>query len=101
MKPKPENTSKTDLAGYEVLVAVCGGIAAYKVCQVASELVQRGAGVSVAMTKAAMYKGLHEHDLAAHMDYEVYIMNILFSTEDFKEGMTSLWEKRDATFKGR
>ncbi len=42
-----------DLDGYETLVAVCGGIAAYKVCQVVSELVQRGAGVSVAMTKAA------------------------------------------------
>ena len=63
--------------------------------------IARNAPLAVAMTKAAMYKGLHEHDLAAHMDYEVYIMNILFSTEDFKEGMTSLWEKRDATFKGR
>ncbi len=52
MKLKSEDTSKTDLAGYEVLVAVCGGIAAYKVCQVVSELVQRGAGVTVAMTKA-------------------------------------------------
>ncbi len=42
-----------DLAGYEVLVAVCGGIAAYKVATLVSSLVQRGAGVSVAMTKAA------------------------------------------------
>ncbi len=42
-----------DLAGYEVVVGVCGGIAAYKVCEVVSALVQRGAGVQVAMTKAA------------------------------------------------
>lgn len=42
-----------DLTGYEVLVAVCGGIAAYKVAMLVSSLVQRGAGVSVAMTKAA------------------------------------------------
>ncbi|MEK6676086.1 MAG: flavoprotein [Planctomycetota bacterium] len=42
-----------DLAGYEVLVGVCGGIAAYKVCEVVSRLVQRGAGVTVAMTRAA------------------------------------------------
>lgn len=42
-----------DLTGYEVLVAVCGGIAAYKVATLVSSLVQRGAGVSVAMTKAA------------------------------------------------
>ena len=44
---------ESDLAGYEVLACVCGGIAAYKVCEVVSKLVQRGAGVTVAMTKAA------------------------------------------------
>ncbi len=43
----------TELAGYEVLVCVTGGIAAYKVCEVVSRLVQRGAGVTVAMTRAA------------------------------------------------
>ena len=42
-----------DLAGYEVIVALSGGIAAYKVCEVVSRLVQRGAGVTVAMTKDA------------------------------------------------
>lgn len=42
-----------DLAGYEVLVGVCGGIAAYKVAYVVSELAQRGAGVTVAMSTAA------------------------------------------------
>ncbi len=45
--------SATDLAGYEVLVGVCGGISAYKVADVVSKLVQRGAGVTVAMTAAA------------------------------------------------
>ena len=39
------------LAGYEVLVCVCGGIAAYKAAGVVSELVQQGCGVSVAMTR--------------------------------------------------
>ena len=43
----------TDLAGYEVLACVCGGIAAYKVCEVVSKLIQRGAGVTVAMTRSA------------------------------------------------
>jgi phosphopantothenoylcysteine decarboxylase/phosphopantothenate--cysteine ligase len=42
-----------DLTGYELLVGVCGGIAAYKVCEAVSALVQRGVGVTVAMTKAA------------------------------------------------
>jgi phosphopantothenoylcysteine decarboxylase/phosphopantothenate--cysteine ligase len=41
------------LEGKEVVVAVCGGIAAYKVADVVSKLVQRGAGVSVVMTDAA------------------------------------------------
>lgn len=42
-----------DLQGYEVVVGVCGGIAAYKTCTVVSELVQQGVGVSVVMTRAA------------------------------------------------
>jgi phosphopantothenoylcysteine decarboxylase/phosphopantothenate--cysteine ligase len=41
------------LRGYEVLVIVSGGIAAYKTCTLVSRLVQRGAGVTVAMTEAA------------------------------------------------
>jgi len=45
-------TSPT-LAGREIVVAVCAGIAAYKVADVVSKLVQSGAGVSVVMTKNA------------------------------------------------
>ena len=41
-----------DLVGYEVTVGIGGGIAAYKVCTVVSRLVQRGCGVTVAMTEA-------------------------------------------------
>lgn len=37
----------------QVLVCVCGGIAAYKVCHVVSRLVQRGVDVNVAMTANA------------------------------------------------
>ncbi|HEX2974204.1 MAG TPA: bifunctional phosphopantothenoylcysteine decarboxylase/phosphopantothenate--cysteine ligase CoaBC [Tepidisphaeraceae bacterium] len=40
------------LKGRKVIVAVCGGIAAYKVADVVSKLVQRGAGVTVVMTEA-------------------------------------------------
>lgn len=42
-----------ELSGYEVVVAVCGGIAAYKTASLVSSLVQRGAGVTVAMTESA------------------------------------------------
>ena len=49
---KATDQPQGDLSGYEVLVGVGGGIAAYKVCQVVSRLVQRGCGVTVAMTDA-------------------------------------------------
>jgi phosphopantothenoylcysteine decarboxylase/phosphopantothenate--cysteine ligase len=42
------------LVGKEIIVGVCGGIAAYKVADVVSKLVQAGAGVTVAMTDEAM-----------------------------------------------
>jgi phosphopantothenoylcysteine decarboxylase/phosphopantothenate--cysteine ligase len=38
----------------EIIVGVCGGIAAYKVADVVSKLVQAGAGVSVVMTEEAV-----------------------------------------------
>jgi phosphopantothenoylcysteine decarboxylase/phosphopantothenate--cysteine ligase len=41
------------LRGREILVAVCGGIAAYKVADAVSKLVQLGSGVTVVMTRAA------------------------------------------------
>jgi phosphopantothenoylcysteine decarboxylase/phosphopantothenate--cysteine ligase len=41
------------LKAREIIVAVCGGIAAYKVADVVSKLVQSGAGVTVCMTKDA------------------------------------------------
>jgi len=53
MTNRPDTPATTDLSAYEVLVCVCGGIAAYKVCEVVSTLVQRGCGVTVAMTRAA------------------------------------------------
>jgi phosphopantothenoylcysteine decarboxylase/phosphopantothenate--cysteine ligase len=43
----------TPLAGREIIVGVCGGIAAYKVADVVSRLVQLGAGVTVVMTSEA------------------------------------------------
>lgn len=41
------------LVDYELLICVCGGIAAYKTAEVVSALVQEGCGVSVAMTRNA------------------------------------------------
>src|SRR4051812_28087105 len=50
--PRPEPPPPT-LKGRELIVAVCGGIAAYKVADVVSKLVQLGAGVTVVMTAEA------------------------------------------------
>jgi phosphopantothenoylcysteine synthetase/decarboxylase len=47
-----ESAPRFDLSGYELVVGVGGGIAAYKVCQVVSHLVQRGCGITVTMTAA-------------------------------------------------
>src|SRR6478672_5572156 len=54
--PENANTPMTQpgpLDGRELIVAVCGGIAAYKVADVVSKLVQLGAGVTVCMTDEA------------------------------------------------
>jgi phosphopantothenoylcysteine decarboxylase/phosphopantothenate--cysteine ligase len=47
------DTGQPPLVGYEVLVCVCGGIAAFKIAALVSELTQLGCGVSVAMTRHA------------------------------------------------
>lgn len=69
-----------DLAGYEVLVCVCGGIAAYKVCAVVSELAQRGAGVSVAMSSAATQ----------------FVQPLTFKALSARPVLLNLWEAPDA-----
>jgi phosphopantothenoylcysteine decarboxylase/phosphopantothenate--cysteine ligase len=46
-------SERADLSGRRVVVAVSGGIAAYKSCTLVSRLTQSGAEVSVIMTEAA------------------------------------------------
>ncbi len=70
-----------DLAGREVLVCVCGGIAAYKVAYVVSGLVQRGAGVTVAMTDAATR----------------FVGPLTFQALSGRGVLTSLWEAPEPT----
>jgi phosphopantothenoylcysteine decarboxylase/phosphopantothenate--cysteine ligase len=57
MTPQPDAPPPASplpaLKGRELIVAVCGGIAAYKVADVVSKLVQSGAGVTVVMTAEA------------------------------------------------
>ncbi len=69
-----------ELAGREALVAVCGGISAYKVCHVVSSLVQRGAGVTVAMTESATR----------------FVGSTTFAALSGRRVLTGLWEESDA-----
>ncbi|HEX4796725.1 MAG TPA: flavoprotein [Humisphaera sp.] len=49
----PAEIPTPSLKAREIIVGVCGGIAAYKVADVVSKLVQLGAGVTVCMTDEA------------------------------------------------
>jgi phosphopantothenoylcysteine decarboxylase/phosphopantothenate--cysteine ligase len=49
----PADDGVAVLKGREIVVAICGGIAAYKVAEIVSALVQKGAGVTVCMTAEA------------------------------------------------
>jgi phosphopantothenoylcysteine decarboxylase/phosphopantothenate--cysteine ligase len=72
--------SEQTLKGREVIVAVCGGIAAYKVADVVSKLVQLGAGVTVAMSDAG----------------EKFVTPLTFEALSGRKVHTSTWELTDA-----
>lgn len=80
MNQSKNDTTVSDLADYEVLVAVGGGIAAYKACHVVSQLVQRGCGVTVAMTPAGTR----------------FVGPLTFQTLTGRQVYTSLWTTEQA-----
>ncbi len=51
--PAPDQSTSDALSGARVLVAITGGIAAYKAASLVSSLVQRGGEVTVVMTEGA------------------------------------------------
>ncbi len=71
-----------------------------KTKELASKIAQNSP-IAMGFSKAAIYKGMVETDIAAQMDYEAYIENVLFGTEDFQEGIKSFMEGRPAQFKGK
>jgi len=83
------------LDGYEVLLCVSGGIACYKAADLASKLVQSGAGVTVAMTPAAA-------EFVAPLTFQSLTRRAVFtsmwqSTENHDSGHISLTERADLT----
>ncbi len=67
------------LDSYEVLLCVTGGIACYKAADLASKLVQAGAGVNVAMTEAA----------------ERFVTPLTFQALTARRVYTSMWQSMD------
>jgi len=67
------------LEGYEVLLCVAGGIACYKSADLASKLVQAGAGVTVAMTEAAAR----------------FVAPLTFQTLTARQVYTSMWQSSE------
>ena len=72
-----KTTGEANLAGYEVLLGVTGGIACYKSADLASKLVEAGAGVTVAMTAAARR----------------FVAPLTFQTLTNRPVYTSLWQR--------
>jgi len=69
-------SDKKRLAGYEILLCLTGGIACYKSADLASKLVQAGAGVNVAMSDSA----------------EKFIAPLTLQTLTARQVYTSLWQ---------
>jgi len=76
MSRASESSTQPKLDGYEVVVGVTGGIAAYKVCEVVSRLVQRQGGVTVAMTRSARR----------------FVGRVTFQALSGRRVLTSLWQ---------
>ena len=61
----------------------------------------RGPSVAIELMKRMVYDGLNSnnfHSQLAHEDFAQYVSRL---TEDYKEGVDSFIEKREAQFKGR
>lgn len=62
--------------------------------------IARNSPLAVKMAKQALYQALIEPDMLHHFRYEMIINRLLLDGEDFKEGIMSFMEKREANFSG-
>ena len=60
-----------------------------------------GPSIAMGLAKRAVYQGHASSDLSTHLDLELSMNHLCFTTEDFKEGVTSFLEKREPKFQGR
>jgi len=70
-------------------------------CMALATRIAGGPPMTIAATKAAIYKGAVEVDLARQLDLEVYLQAIMARSEDFKEAVKAYLEKREPHFTGR
>ncbi len=64
-----------------------------------AEQLAAGPGMALKMIKKSVQTGMNT-DLASAMDYEARCFEMLFSTQDQKEGVSAFMEKRTPEFKG-
>ena len=62
--------------------------------------IARGPTLALRMSKLAIYKGLHQ-TLDDGLELIALMQSMLHGTEDHREGVTALLEKRSPRFKGR
>jgi len=70
-------------------------------CIALATRIASGPPMTIGATKAAIYKGAVEADLARQLDLEVYLQAIVVRSEDFKEAVKAYLEKREPEFTGR
>jgi enoyl-CoA hydratase len=63
--------------------------------------IARQPGVALSVTKRVLNDGMNVSHIRAALEYEAHGFEILFSTEDQKEGMKAFMEKRKAVFKDK
>ena len=78
---------------------VAGGLLMDEAKKIAIKLAGQPA-IALKMIKTSVNQGLNM-DLPSALDYEARCFEILFSTEDQKEGMKAFIEKRSPAFKGK
>ena len=61
----------------------------------------RGPSVAIELMKRMVYDGLRANDFSSQLAHEDFAQYVARLTEDYKEGVDSFIEKREAQFKGR